>query len=533
MNGVIVYYAVSPVHLRNTQLIAAGLEEWTLRIAYERDSPWLNAEAVAGVPGDALAFSPSHIPEPLWEGSVKAVLFSTLQPRSGPVALLAEAIRRGIPTVALEESNQIALNQGAINNYLLPADRVLVASEHERRGMIDSGLPAERFEVTGWPFYSGRTGKVSPEHKTRQKEILGLDPKRPVAALTLTGLYNAGSGEASRKRELTLAAQGLPEDYQLAVKPHPTEPLKMLAPFLEECAPASVAIEGMVPIEELLDASDLLLNRGASQVCFEALLQDVPVVVLDTGIETPFHHLAREVVVGTEQELRDAVRYFGDVGMTYYKPLLEAHLPLAPESARALTCDRIEAIAVSGLRDAQQCLQAFDLALFQAWLGEGRRALETLQDVDAHVVDIPLEPFARLIGRRASRQDLAQLQEDMGSGFRLHLLKSLWVRQLVMWGERPSVWDVRWLDGFPPSNNPVWYLATVREWAFHLARSGQVTEATDFVEKVHEAHPFVPEFAKVKNDMGVYLSGWRGRLVVSGRNRLVTLLKRWHRTLQR
>ena len=121
----------------------------------------------------------------------------------------------------------------------------------------------------------------------------------------------------------------------------------------------------------------------------------------------------------------------------------------------------------------------------------------------------------------------------MGSGFHSYLLKSLWVRQLVTRGERPSVWDVRWLDEFPPSNNPVCYLTTVREWAFHLGRSGQVAEAVAFVEKAHEAYLFVPEFARVKNDMGVYLSGWRGRLVVNGRNRLVTLLKRWHRTLQR
>ena len=119
---------------------------------------------------------------------------------------------------------------------------------------------------------------------------------------------------------------------------------------------------------------------------------------------------------------------------------------------------------------------------------------------------MPLEPFVRLIGRRASRRDLAQLQEDMGSKFHLHLLKSLWVRQLVTRGERPSVWDVRWLDGFPPSNNLMCYLTTVREWAFHLGRSGQVAEAVAFIEKAHEAYLFVPEFARVNNDMGVYLS---------------------------
>ena len=161
-------------------------------------------------------------------------------------------------------------------------------------------------------------------------------------------------------------------------------------------------------------------------------------VVLDIEIETPFHHLAREVMVGTGQELRDAVRYFEDVGMTYYKPLLDVHLPLAPESAHALTCELIEAIAASGLRDVQQGLQIFDLALFQSCLGEGRQALEPLQYVDAHVVNMPLEPFARLIGRRASRRDLAQLQEDMGYGFHLHLLKSLWVRQLVTRGNGPA-----------------------------------------------------------------------------------------------
>ena len=114
-------------------------------------------------------------------------------------------------------------------------------------------------------------------------------------------------------------------------------------------------------------------------------------------------------MVGTGQEPRDAVRYFGDVGMTYYKPLLEAHLPLAPESAHALTCERIEAIAAKW--SARCTAEPADIRSgpFPVVVGGGAASAGDPSGRRCSRREHALEPFTRLIGRRASRQDLAQL----------------------------------------------------------------------------------------------------------------------------
>ena len=167
MSDIIVYYAVSPVHIRNIQLLRPHLEARKVRIAYEKASPWLREGSANDM--EMIGFAPDDMPEALWQGRVGVVVFSAIQPRLGPIALLAAALEREIPTVAIEESSQIALNQGRINNYVLPVDRVLTASEYERKGMIKAGLPARRFEAVGWPFYGGRIGRIDERLKKERK----------------------------------------------------------------------------------------------------------------------------------------------------------------------------------------------------------------------------------------------------------------------------------------------------------------------------------------------------------------------------
>ena len=524
--GTIVYYVVSPVHVRNVQLLAPELPGWNLRITYEQESPWLNPGNMNPLPFETIALPPGQIPASLWSGTVRGVVLSTAQPRPAPIQLVAAALERGLPTIALEESNQIALNQGTVNNYVLPVDRVLVASEHEARGMAAGGFPAPRFEATGWPFYSGRMGAVAPPQRHARKVALGLDPERPVAALTLTGLYDAGESPAVRRRQLSLAAQGLPPAYQLVVKPHPIEKREVLQPFVDECAPRALVLEGMVRIEELLEASDVLLNRGVSQVCIEALFQEVPVVVLDTGVQTPFHGLAPGLVVEQPEDLARALERLArePEPMGLYAAFRQHHVPFPPPEARTRTCRRIAQICRDGERDQAPGRRWFDLALCQAWKSGRKEALSMAARHEVAASGCPGATLSKLITGQASRTDLEVLAGFLGNGFQGHVLRCLWLDQLERRNMRPEAADLAWMADFPPALDAVWFIPHARKWAFLLLRSGQRIPAKELIDRVQQQFTHVPAIPELVAEVGTYTSGFWGRAHVALRQEAVSLL---------
>jgi hypothetical protein len=523
MSNVILYYVVSPVHLRNVALLAPCLAGWELRVAYEKQSPWLTGNSGEGL--EMIGFAPGDFPDSLWDGKVAAVVFSAVQPRRGPIALLQAALEKGIPTIAIEESNQMALNQGGINNYVLPVDHVLTASNFERQAMVGQGFPAGRFEVVGWPFYGGRTEKVSEEVRRIRKGELGLDSSRPVAALTLTGLNDAGESPAVRRRQLSLAAQGLPREYQLVIKPHPIEKRETLMPFVEECAPQAKVIEGRVHIENLLEATDVLLNRGASQVCFEALFQQIPVVVLDTGIQTPFHTVAQWVATDGEM-LGRIIRELEGVEdwLEAYEPFFREHAPYTPNDARSVACGRIAEIA-TGERGLQSGKQFFELALYQAWAGQLGAATQLLDLAMVRGADCPREPLLQLINHRAERGDLEVLKSYWGGGFHGHLVRSLWIDQMVSCKTIPSKDDIQWMSDFPSQLQPVWFIDRMRSWAFHLARMGDEATAREFADRVAAEFTHIPGVEQLKREVCMYCHSRFGRMRVDLKNRIAPCLR--------
>jgi hypothetical protein len=535
--GTIVYYVVSPVHVRNAQLLAPVLQGWKLRLAYEQESPWLNPGNMYPLPFENVALPPDGIPAGLWAGAVCGVVMSTAQPRPLPMLLVAAALERGVPTIGIEESNQIALNQGKVNNYVLPVDHVLVASAHEAQGMAAGGFPVSRFEATGWPFYSGRIGAVAPQQRRARKEALGLDPDRPVASLTLTGLYDAGESPVVRHRQLSLAAQGLPPEYQFVVKPHPIEKRAVLQPFIDESAPRAVVVEGMVRAEELLEASDVLLNRGVSQVCIEALFLEIPVLVLDTGVQTPFHGLAAGLVVERPADLGRALEQLRrePEPMRLYDAFRQRHVPFAPLAARERTCERIAAICQGAERDPALGRQWFDLALCQAWKAERKLALQLVSKAEVAAAGCPGEALGRLIDGRASREDLEALSRYLGEGFQGQVLRALWIDQLERRGTRPEPADLAWLRGFPSPLDAVWFIPDARRWALLLLRSGQRAEAAELEEHLRGEFIHVPGVPELLADLSVFAGGGWGRARIAlkdeARRRLVLLRHRLRRLL--
>ena len=510
------YYVVSPVHVRNAQLLAPLLVGWDLCIAYEQQNSWFTSESMASLPFKVVAIPPEGIPESLWGGRVRCIVMSTVQPWPIPIALVSSALERGVPTIALEESNQIALNLGMVNNYILPVDHVFTASEYERQGMVEAGFPARRFEVTGWPFYTGQVGAVAPEERKARKEAIGLDPSRPVASLTLQA-HPAAESAVVRRKQLTLAAQGLPPEYQLVIKPHPIETREDLQPFVDECAPRAMILEGALRVEELLGATNVLLNRGVSQVCIEALLQEVPVIVLETGIRTPFHDVAQALIVEREQDVAKALGWLARTvtPMDLYDAFRARHMPFLPQEARARTCQRIIEIANRGERDPDLGKQWFDLALYQAWRSNRDQALKVVAYEKVRTANCPAQELKSLVEYRAGRDELEELSHFFGKGFQGHVLRCLWIDQLERRREQPEEVDLNWMSEFPPNLMPVWFVPYARKWAFIMLSCGQVGTAREFVQRMRDLFIHVPGVLQFVSDVEIYLSGPLGRIRVT------------------
>ena len=513
MPKIIIYYVVSPVHLRNLELIAREMPDWTFRIVYEVTSSWLNTESMAQFPFEKAGIAASQVPETVWADNVRAVIFSTVQPRQEPINLLRSALERDIPTIAIEEVNQIALNNGWANFYLLPVDYVLVSSSYERQGMIEAGVPARRVEVTGWPFYNGQIGKITPHCSRAMKERFGLEPDRLVATLALPALGHVWETPEVRRQQLTLVAQGLPPEYQLVVKPHPIEKLETLQPFLAQCAPRAKVIEGMVPIGDVLEATDVLLNQGLSQVCIEALLREIPVIILNTGIQTPFHSLTQDLIV---TEPGDFERALGKLSaeqdpMQVYIPFRKAHIPYLPSKARELTCQRIAEIATSGGHDPDRAGQWFDVALYQAWQLDRQIALELLVPNRVSHFTQPVEALRRLIQFPATRDDLETLKQYLGAGFRSYVLRCLWIDQLDRQKEGPKEADLGWMQDFPPRCNAFWFLQHVSRWVNLLLCSGHESAAVAVAQRLDKEFKHVVGMNDLVRDIKLYYAGPLGR----------------------
>jgi len=527
MTATIIYYIVSPVHVRNAKLLSVHLPDWNFHLVYESISPWLNERTLSTSGFPSTGFNTDGLPDSIWEKNIDAVIFSTLQPRGGPLALLEGALQRNIATIAIEESNQIALNRGSVNNYILPVDKVLTASDSERMGMVQAGFPAARFAVTGWPFYGGSIGRVAAEEKAESKKSIGLDPLRPVAALTLTGLHDAGESPVVRERQLSLAAQGLPSEYQLVIKPHPIESLQSLMPFVDKCAPRARVLEGSVRVEELLKASDVLLNRGVSQVCIEALFQGVPVIVLETGIRTPFHGLVDSLIVHSPEQMPEALDAVvgNDRSLQSYEPFYKEHVPYTPEEARAKTCAVIAEVAGAGRRENGRGGQWFDMALYWGWVGQRRKAVAAVGQTPVGESDCPRQELLRLLEYNAEHADFDRLLNYFGTGFRADFLRGLWISQLVSTSRKPGTRDLEILSDFPPDIQTVWFVPNVREWAMHLAQNGFSELADNFVCEVCKRHVHVPGFSELERDYTTYTSGIVGRSVVIWKSRVIRIVK--------
>lgn len=467
---------INVVHDRSIPDFRRWLPEWDVRCIYNPKFPWFAGKSKNSVEGEFL-FRNGCVSSAALKDVAAVVLF-TAQPRIPSCNLIQAAAINSIPVVVIEETFQMALEQEYVNNYFLPVDRLFAASDYERDAFLRSGVPTGSVETTGCIFTYRERPASDPARKERLLWKFGLSGKKRVASLTIR--YLTPHGETAEVRDAIIACvcKGLPAGYELLIKPHPGDQSKNIEALIRRLAPSAKVADAITPFDDILDVTDVLFDRGNSQVVMDALQRNIPVVIVPMGRKTLFHGLADEVIISRADEIPFILDRIGREGMALYRHVFESHLSMKPKDAFRQTIRRIGEVAGNKeLYDPAR--RIVELSLFWAWMGYPRRGVAILRYAD-HVLGIDSKiagSLERLTLLRACRDDVVMLSKWTGSGYRQALLQSLWIKSLYMKRCSLSDKDMEWLADYPPQMNKAYFLPFAQMLRWLLLRSGRNAES--------------------------------------------------------
>ena len=153
-------------------------------------------------------------------------IFYTLQTNKQNIAfykLIREA-RKSI--VAFQESHQLEMHGGDINNLILQADIIFAASDAEKNGLVSNFYyNEEQVKTYGWLFGNNK-GYIEVYKDRNQNEILLI--------LTAPESITASSYETlSSRKELIASILRLNPKKRLYIKPHPLEDISKLESIIK------------------------------------------------------------------------------------------------------------------------------------------------------------------------------------------------------------------------------------------------------------------------------------------------------------
>jgi hypothetical protein len=488
----VVYYPAGAVHMRNLDLLAGALPGCDFRVLYRTSLAWFDANKAADYGYPYVLDDDDGPPVDLLEGAGALVLsIAAVEPMV--CDLIEAAFERDVPVIAIEEVVQIALNQGAINHYLMPVDRLALASDYECDHMAKLGVAEHKMAVTGWPFYSGLNSAPSPNSRNagsrnKAREMLGLAPDSRVAALCLSRLNEAEDLSAlespqARAEILDTVREGIPNSYELVVKLHPAENSQASRREIEARLPGATVVAGGVGIGDVLDAADVCLTRGNSQVALEALLRDMPVFAIPCGIPTLFDDDGEALIVRTGDELRSALTELDNGRRPDAGPVTRRHLPISPDEALASTATIIQE-AVSSEPPQRTDRDWLELALYRGFLGEPERALANIERRWPQDRPPVVSALARLLNGDASVGDIELLVADLNATYIRPVIIGLWIDQLDGRDTDPEQGDLDVIEmagHFPPQFNRHDFVGRAAKLGRVFLRAGQLDEAEAIV----------------------------------------------------
>lgn len=146
------------------------------------------------------------------------------------------------------------------------ADQYCIESSYLRRRLIDLGYPADRLAATGLPRFMNTLPAAIQPAETRQAH-------RTIVILTQP-LYEQYFEDLIR-RSAAFAGQ---LDWTLIIKLHPREMRDAYAQLADELAStATIRVEQQTPLEEILDATSLVVSVVSSAM-LNAIFSGIPTI---------------------------------------------------------------------------------------------------------------------------------------------------------------------------------------------------------------------------------------------------------------
>lgn len=488
MKNTLLFNPVSIVHDRNIEIFRQFLPEWDIKCVYNPKLKWFSDKKRHGN-GDFF-LQDGYPPEGLFD-NVKALILFSAQPRAPHLNLIQKAALLGIPVIAIEEVLQMMLEQGFVNEYFLPVDRLLVASEYEQRKFVETGIPGDVVETTGCVFRYKKLYSSGSDRKEALRKELKISDNKLVAVLSLAYLTPSGETPAVRKELLACVSKGLPERYELIVKPHPAEHDKNIHEFIKRHAPHAKIADQYTPIDNILDIADVLFNRGNSQVIIDALQRNVPVVAVPAGRKTFFHDLLDEMIANSGEDIKNILHIVEERKMAIYAPVFKTHLAISPEQALEKTIGSIkETVRGGGLYKPAEKMSL--ISVFWAFTGNMPQAFKALSLAHRKFPRVPFsDEIERLFLCRADLKDILSLRKWLSGGYLEWILQSLWIKKIYLREEKLQDMEKEWLAGYPPRMNRELFLpyAPLLYWCY--MRSDMTAEAGELIESLYNEYSFI------------------------------------------
>jgi hypothetical protein len=153
-------------------------------------------------------------------------IFYTLQTNKNNITLykLIREAKKNI--VAFQESHQLEMHGGDVNNLILQADMIFAASLAEKNGLVSNFYyNEEQIKTYGWLF-SNNEGDIELHGSRHQNDMLLI--------LTAPQSITASSFETLRsRRELIASILELNPEKRLYIKPHPLEDISKLESIIK------------------------------------------------------------------------------------------------------------------------------------------------------------------------------------------------------------------------------------------------------------------------------------------------------------
>jgi hypothetical protein len=493
MKRLILFYPTGIVHFRNLELLKKNLPGFRFRVIVESWVEEKAPEVLSNIkPVDRVTIEDNRLLQEAWEtidAHIDILFLSMAYPTSFRLHLVYEAVKRNIPVIAIEEVNQLALNNGIINHYFLPLDYLGVPSIIEKDLFVELGIPEDKIMITGWPFFDYNEALKDHRYFDIRKKY-NLQPGKKSCLLVLGSLKECDrvslESRAVRQEILDIVSRGLPsEGYQLLIKPHPTETETELQEIQKQ-VPDAVLLNPKHPIEPLLAQTDLVVNRGNSQVTLLAMMRNKPLIVVPAGLKTIFHGLLDTIISNSSSEFRRILVDHSRGEKKDYEKILTNHFPISQKQAVHEVKRLFGAALKKKITDTRN--KKIYISLLYAFLGDILTAKKVIAEI-AGEETTSTSLLEKLYNHKITPGEFGKLLNYFPAKMVRWHLQALYIRVLIKAKNKKQLpGAVSLLEGFDGEVNPHYFIEELVKRIELEYQAGNNRKAEELVKKFHPGY---------------------------------------------